>query len=107
MSDNNWSVYVIICGRYDKKPTLYCGATNNFAKRFQAHCDGKGAKYTRANKPRCGIEIFLNLNKSQALAMERHFKKQTSEKKWAHLRSQAIHLGQVRHNPNRIHPISD
>ena len=31
--------------------TLYCGYTDNVAKRFQKHLEGNGAKYTRANKP--------------------------------------------------------
>lgn len=31
--------------------TLYCGYTDNVEKRFQTHLEGKGAKYTRANKP--------------------------------------------------------
>ena len=31
--------------------TLYCGYTDDVEKRFQAHLEGKGAKYTRANKP--------------------------------------------------------
>ena len=30
--------------------TLYCGYTDDVEKRFQAHLEGKGAKYTRANK---------------------------------------------------------
>lgn len=31
--------------------TLYCGYTDDVKKRFEAHLAGKGAKYTRANKP--------------------------------------------------------
>ena len=31
--------------------TLYCGYTDDVEKRYQAHLEGKGAKYTRANKP--------------------------------------------------------
>ena len=31
--------------------TLYCGYTDNIEKRFKAHCEGRGAKYTKANKP--------------------------------------------------------
>lgn len=30
---------------------MYAGITNDVQKRFSAHCTGKGAKYTRANKP--------------------------------------------------------
>ena len=31
--------------------TLYCGYTDNVEKRFEQHKNGKGAKYTRYNKP--------------------------------------------------------
>lgn len=34
-----------------ERNTLYCGYTDDVEKRFQAHLAGKGAKYTRANKP--------------------------------------------------------
>lgn len=40
-------VYVIKC----KDNTLYTGWTNNLKKRFEAHCSGKGAKYTRGRGP--------------------------------------------------------
>lgn len=31
--------------------TYYCGYTDDVEKRFKAHLEGHGAKYTRANKP--------------------------------------------------------
>lgn len=42
-----WTLYLLECtgGSY------YAGITNNLAARMQAHCDGRGARYTRANKP--------------------------------------------------------
>jgi putative endonuclease len=40
-------VYMLLTER----GTLYCGYTDDVQKRFKAHCEGKGAKYTRANKP--------------------------------------------------------
>jgi len=30
---------------------LYCGYTDDVEKRFKAHSNGTGAKFTRANKP--------------------------------------------------------
>ena len=30
---------------------LYCGYTDDVEKRYKLHCTGKGAKFTRANKP--------------------------------------------------------
>lgn len=43
----NWYVYILCCG----DQTLYCGSTNDLDKRFQQHCSGKGAKYTRGRGP--------------------------------------------------------
>lgn len=34
-----------------ERDTLYCGYTDDVEKRFQAHLEGRGAKYTKANKP--------------------------------------------------------
>lgn len=45
--DNRHFVYIL----QTENNTLYCGYTDNVEKRFQAHLEGKGAKYTRANKP--------------------------------------------------------
>ena len=40
-------VYILLT-KYD---TLYCGYTDDLEKRYKAHFEGRGAKYTRANKP--------------------------------------------------------
>ncbi|MDR1167271.1 MAG: GIY-YIG nuclease family protein [Heliobacteriaceae bacterium] len=40
-------VYMLLTERN----TLYCGYTDDVEKRFRQHQEGKGAKYTRANKP--------------------------------------------------------
>ena len=40
-------VYIIRCN----DNTSYTGWTNNLEKRFAAHCNGKGAKYTRGRGP--------------------------------------------------------
>ena len=34
-----------------ERNTLYCGYTDDVEKRFKEHLSGKGAKYTKANKP--------------------------------------------------------
>jgi len=61
--------------------TLYCGYTDNVEKRFEKHISGKGAKYTRANKPikivyKCGFET-----KSDAMKEEARIKKLTHNEK--------------------------
>ena len=55
--------------------TLYCGYTDDVEKRFQAHLEGKGAKYTRSHKP---IKIVYQKEfetKSDAMKEERRIKK--------------------------------
>jgi putative endonuclease len=62
--------------------TLYCGYTDNVEKRFNDHLSGKGAKYTRANKP---VKIVYQKEfqtKSEALKEEYRIKhKLTREQK--------------------------
>lgn len=41
-------VYLLLC----EDGSYYCGWTTNLKKRYQLHCTGKGAKYTRSHKPK-------------------------------------------------------
>ena len=43
----NWHLYILRCA----DGTLYTGITTDVDKRFEAHCTGKGAKYTRGRSP--------------------------------------------------------
>ena len=45
----NKKYYVYIILTVNNK--LYCGYTDILEKRFNLHMEGKGAKYTKANKP--------------------------------------------------------
>ncbi len=47
MENKKHFVYILLTER----DTLYCGYTDNVEKRFEQHKCGKGAKYTKANKP--------------------------------------------------------
>lgn len=49
MQDVNKKFYVYIILTVNNK--LYCGYTDDVKKRYKLHKDGKGAKFTRANKP--------------------------------------------------------
>lgn len=40
-------VYILKC----KDDSLYTGWTNNLERRLKVHCNGKGAKYTKARLP--------------------------------------------------------
>ena len=61
--------------------TLYCGYTDDVEKRFEKHLSGKGAKYTRANKP---VKIIYQAcfdTKSEAMKEELRIKDLTREEK--------------------------
>lgn len=77
MSAENWSVYLILC----ENGALYCGISNRPQERFAAHLAGKGAKYTRLNKPTAIRVVSDNLSKSEALKQEIAIKKLTARKK--------------------------
>ena len=42
-----WIVYLLACA----DGSLYCGITNDIAKRLTAHNAGKGARYTSGRRP--------------------------------------------------------
>ena len=51
MSDaaaKTWCLYLLEC----EDGSLYCGISNDLERRFAMHVAGKGARYTRARKPR-------------------------------------------------------
>ena len=76
-----------------ERNTLYCGYTDDVEKRYQAHLEGKGAKYTRANKP---VKLLWQKEfetKSEALKEEYRIKhKLTREQKLALINSQQVQL---------------
>ena len=47
MADKPWFLYLLQCAN----GTYYAGITTDVDARFQAHLQGKGARYTRANPP--------------------------------------------------------
>ena len=64
-----------------ERGTLYCGYTNNVERRFKAHLAGKGAKYTKANKPTKIVYTKEYQTKSEALKEELRIKKLSKDKK--------------------------
>ena len=77
MCNKKYYTYILLT----ENNTYYCGYTDDVEKRFQQHCEGKGAKYTRANKP---IKIVYTKefdNKSDALKEEFRIKHLTKEEK--------------------------
>lgn len=69
-------VYILLT----ENNTLYCGYADDVEKRFHQHLEGKGAKYTRANKP---VKIVYQKKfgtKSEALKEEYRIKHKLSRK---------------------------
>ena len=45
--ETTWKLYMLRC----RDGSLYTGITTDVEKRLEAHCSGKGAKYTRGRGP--------------------------------------------------------
>ncbi len=75
---NAW-VYILECA----DGSYYTGWTNNVEKRFQAHCAGRGAKYTRAHPPLKIVYVKGFEDKSAAMKHEAAIKRLTRAQKAA------------------------
>ena len=75
--EKKYYVYIILT----KNNTLYCGYTDDVQKRFEAHLSGKGAKYTRANKPEKIVYQACFDSKSEAQREECRIKAMTKKQK--------------------------
>ena len=64
--EKQWVVYMLECG----DGSLYTGITDDFDKRFKAHQEGRGAKYTRGRGPLTLRYLERCENHSQALKRE-------------------------------------
>jgi len=77
--EKKYYVYMLLI----ENGAFYCGYTDDVQKRFQAHLEGKGAKYTRANKP---VKIVYQQEfetKSEAMKEEARLKKLSHKDKTA------------------------
>lgn len=83
-------MYVLLCADH----TLYCGTSNDVAKRFAAHQTYKGAKYTKVKTrhPLKLIYVEKFTDKHAALSAEYHFKHQPRLAKVKYLREHGIDL---------------
>ena len=75
--DKSYYVYILLTQR----DTLYCGYTDDVEKRFKKHCEGKAAKYTRANKPLKIVYQKAYPNKQEAMKEECRIKKLSRKEK--------------------------
>ena len=72
-----WYVYILRCG----DGTLYTGATDDVQRRLEAHCAGKGAKYTRGRGPLELVYQEAHPDKSSAFRREYQIKRMTRAEK--------------------------
>lgn len=79
-SPSPWYVYLLECQR-----GTYVGITNDIAKRYRAHCTGKGARYTRANPPVALLGAQPFADRAEASRAEYRLKQQTAiqKRRWA------------------------
>ena len=75
--EKKWYVYNLLCG----DGTLYCGSTDDVARRLAAHRSGKGAKYTRGRGPLELVYSEETENHSAALKRECAIKRLPREEK--------------------------
>jgi putative endonuclease len=75
-----WFVYLIECA----DGSLYTGITVDVAARFQAHRQGKGARYTRSHPPLRVLATEAHPDRSAASRAEYRIKQLSAEAKRAY-----------------------
>jgi putative endonuclease len=78
-NSRTWFVYLLEC----ENGRLYTGITPDLAERFRKHATGKGAMFTRLNKPSRMIAAKPCADRSEASKLERTMKGLTPlQKRW-------------------------
>lgn len=72
-------VYIVCCSN----GTLYTGYTTDVGQRVDAHNAGRGARYTRSNRPVTLLATWAFESKSEALRAERAIKRLPHDEKRA------------------------
>jgi putative endonuclease len=78
-----WFVYILRCA----DNTLYCGVTNDMARRLARHNAGTASRYTRSRTPVTLVAAVETPGKGDALRLEIAVKKQPRNRKVAFLQS--------------------
>lgn len=76
-SDKPWFMYVLEC----RDGSLYTGIAVDVEKRFAAHAQGKGARYTRAFPP---VRVLISIpypDRGSAARAEYAFKQKSAQEK--------------------------
>ena len=77
-----WFLYVIEC----EDGSLYTGIAVDVHKRFALHLRGKGARYTRAHRPKQLLGVQTYPDRGSALSAEYAFKQLSAAEKKSQLR---------------------
>lgn len=80
-NDRQWCLYLIEC----RDGSFYAGITNDLAARYQAHVEGRGARYTRSHPPLRLIGSRACENRAAASRAEWAIKQLPRHKKIAYL----------------------
>jgi len=76
--ENNYWVYILLCSNNN----YYTGYTTDLAKRYEAHLNGTGSKYTRSFKPLKLMQCWkITAKKAFAMEVERYIKKMSRTEK--------------------------
>lgn len=87
-TEKKFYVYIILT----VNNTLYCGYTDNVEKRYKLHCSGRGAKYTKANKPLKLVYIREFKTKQEAQKEEYRIKNLTRKQKELLFNSETLNI---------------
>ncbi len=74
---SRWWVYLLRC----RDGSLYAGATNDRARRVEAHASGRGSRYTRSRLPVALVHSERTADRSTALRREAALKRLTRAEK--------------------------
>ena len=65
-----WYTYTILCEDH----SLYKGYTDNLERRYQQHCNGTGANYTKIHKPIKLLYYETFLTQKESIQKEMYWK---------------------------------
>jgi putative endonuclease len=85
-SNKTWFVYLIECS----DGSLYTGITVDLASRFEAHRQGRGARYMRLHPPLRVLAAEAHADRSAALKAEYRIKQLTAAEKRAYAAQMTI-----------------
>lgn len=86
MAEQNWFVYIIRAS----DDSLYTGITVDVPRRFQAHSEGRGARYFRGRRPMAIVYLEGGLDRSSASRREAEIKRMSRDKKLALMSSSPL-----------------